>query len=93
MTDKQTLLALADATDDEIDNWLVENCGRGIPFENATDEQTMLHGLAYLLRQLSACPGYKPNVGQIGPATTAVNMALRTFARQAITRARAGAMG
>jgi len=75
-------------TREEIDAWLEANCGRGLPYADATDEPTMLHGLAYILRQIEGTNSYKVLIGQSGPATTALRMALDHFAADAIAKAR-----
>lgn len=75
-----------DAGEDEeaVEKWLEENCGRGIPHGEATDTASMLHGLAYILRQIEATDTYRPNIGQTVSATSALRMALRHFARAAL---------
>lgn len=65
----------------ELDQWLLENCGRGLPYEKATDLHTALHGLAYVLRQIEGTHKYTVNIGQCGPATTALRWALDYIAR------------
>jgi len=80
----------AEYTREEIDAWLASHCGIGLPYKEALDEASMLHGLAYVLRQIGCAPGYKVNIGQIGPALTALQLALDHFAITAL-RARAQA--
>lgn len=67
-----------------IDAWLEANCGAGIPFAEATDRTSMLHGLAYVLRQIESTSSYKVHIGQCGPATSALRMALDFFAQAAL---------
>lgn len=69
----------------EIDAYLEEACGKGIPYVEATDQASMMHGLAYILRQIEGTNSYKVNIGQTGPATSALRMALTRFAEQALT--------
>lgn len=73
-------------TRDVIDNWLEANCGNGVPFAEATDQKTMLHGLAYILRQIEGTNRYMVNIGQTGPATSALRMALDHFAIAALSQ-------
>lgn len=68
----------------EIDAWLTENCGKGIPYADAVDLKTALHGLAYILRQVESTNSYKVFIGQCGPAMTALRWTLDHLARQAI---------
>lgn len=68
-----------------IDAWLEKNCGVGIPYQNATDTASMLHGLAYVLRQIESTNRYMVNIGQTGPATSALRMALDHFALSALS--------
>lgn len=72
---------------EEIDAWLEANCGKGLPFKEATDQASMLHGLAYVLRQIESTNKYMVNIGQTGPAVSALRMALDHFARAAIAKA------
>lgn len=72
-------------TREEIDAWLKANCGVGIPFKDATDNASMLHGLAYILRQIEGTNKYMVNIGQTGPATSALRMALDRFAVAALS--------
>ncbi len=72
-------------TREDIDAWLKANCGVGIPFKDATDNASMLHGLAYILRQIEGTNKYTVNIGQTGPATSALRMALDRFAVDALT--------
>ncbi len=69
---------------DEIHAWLTENCGRGLPYDDATDLPSALHGLSYLLRQIEGTNSYKVHIGQAGPAASAIRWALYHFAQQAI---------
>lgn len=68
----------------EIDAYLQEACGKGIPYAEATDHASMMHGLAYILRQIEGTSSYKVNIGQTGPATSSLRMALDHFARAAL---------
>lgn len=69
---------------EDIDAWLKDNCGVGIPFKDATDSASMLHGLAYILRQIESTNKYMVYIGQTGPATSALLMALDRFAVEAL---------
>lgn len=73
----------AGVTREDMDAWLQANCGVGIPFREATDESSMMHGLAYILRQIESTRSYSVHIGQCGPATSALRMALDHFARAA----------
>ena len=75
-------------TREELDTWLRANCGSDIPFGDATDDKSMLHGLAYVLRQIERTDKYTVNIGQKSSATTALRMALDHFASQAISKAK-----
>lgn len=70
----------------QLDAWLSENCGSGIPHGEATNEASMLHGLAYVLRQIESTDSYRPNIGQTNSATSALRMALDHFAAAAILK-------
>jgi hypothetical protein len=74
----------AEPSRDAIDAWLSTHCGAGIPFKDARDEASMLHGLAYVLRQIEGTNKYTVNIGQTGPATSALRMALDHFAIRAL---------
>lgn len=75
----------AAVTREAIDTWLTANCGVGIPYNEATDLGSMLHGIAYILRQIEGTKTYKVNIGQVGPATSALRMALDHFATEALS--------
>jgi len=64
-----------------IDAWLAQNCGTGLPYGEATDDAGMLHGLAYVLRQIEGTASYKVHIGQCNSATSAIRRALEHFAR------------
>lgn len=68
-------------TPEQITDWLTENCGRGLPFDNATDLPTALHGLAYVLRQIEGTNTYRPMIGQTGPARSSIRWILEYVAR------------
>lgn len=72
-------------TREQLDEWLRQNCGADIPHGEATDEASMLHGLAYVLRQIEGTSSYKVNIGQTVSARSALRMALDHFARKALT--------
>lgn len=72
---------------DDVSAWLTENCGRGLPFADATDLPTALHGLAYTLRQIEGTNSYRPHIGQCGPASTSIRWALEYIARAEMNRA------
>jgi hypothetical protein len=74
-------------TREELDNWLEANCGNGLPYGEATDQASMLHGLAYVLRQIEGTNRYMVNIGQTSSATSAIRMALDRFAAEAIKSA------
>lgn len=74
-----------------LDAWLEANCGVGVPYDDATDEAGMLHGLAYVLRQIEGTNKYMVNIGQTNSATTALRMALDHFARRALASTQAPA--
>lgn len=67
-----------------IDAWLRANCGNGLPYGEAYDQASMLHGLAYVLRQIESTDSYKVNIGQCTSATSALRMALDHFAAAAL---------
>lgn len=69
---------------EQIDVWLEQNCGVGLPHEHANDLSTALHGLAYVLRQIESASTYKVFIGQTGPATSSIRWALDYFAAKAI---------
>lgn len=69
---------------EQMTDWLVENCGRGLPYEKATDLPSALHGLAYVLRQIEGTNSYNVHIGQSGPAASAIRWALYHFAEQAL---------
>lgn len=69
-----------------IEDWLVENCGRGLPYVTATDLPTALHGLAYTLRQIELSRTYRPHIGQQGPAASAIRWALEYIAAREMPR-------
>lgn len=75
-----------EVTREQMDAWLEANCGAGLPYAEATDDAGMLHGLAYVLRQIESSSTYRPHIGQCTPATSALRMALDHFARAALTR-------
>lgn len=75
---------MIDPTREQMDEWLAANCGRGLPHGEAKDGVAMLHGLAYLLRQIEGTNSYKVNIGQCVSATSALRMALDHFAKQAL---------
>lgn len=75
---------MSEPTREEIDEWLTDNCGKGLPHGEATDEASMLHGLSYVLRQIEGTNSYRPHIGQCTSATTALRMALDHFAIHAI---------
>lgn len=75
---------MSEPTREELNEWLTANCGRGLPYAVATDEATMLHGLAYILRQIEGTASYKVHIGQTMEARSALRMALDHFARQAL---------
>jgi hypothetical protein len=68
-----------------IDAWLSANCGTGVPYREATNLKTMLHGLAYVLRQIESSKTYKVSIGQVGSVTSALRMALSHFATVALS--------
>jgi hypothetical protein len=70
---------------EQVEDWLVANCGKGVPHGVAKDRAGMLHGLAYVLRQIESTNSYKVHIGQCTEATSALRMALEHFARQALT--------
>lgn len=70
---------------EQMQDWLVANCGKGLPYGEAKDRAGMLHGLAYVLRQIEGTNSYKVNIGQCNSATSAIRMALEHFAREALT--------
>jgi len=72
---------------EELSAWLTANCGIGIPYGPATDEASMLHGLAYVLRQIEGTNKYDVRIGQTNSATTALRMALDHFACAALSPA------
>lgn len=82
MTEKLTKAA----TRQQMDEWLAANCGTGLPMGEATDEASMLHGLSYVLRQIEGTDSYRPHIGQVVAARSAIRMALDHFARAALTR-------
>lgn len=71
-------------TEEQLGDWLVENCGKGIPHGEARDRAGMLHGLAYVLRQIEGTNSYTVHIGQCNSATSAIRMALNHFAREAL---------
>lgn len=71
-------------TREQIDSWLTENCGKGLPHGDAHDEKTMLHGLSYVLRQIENEVTYRPRIGQTNSATSSLRMALDKFAIAAL---------
>lgn len=79
-----------DISRDELDVWLSENCGTGLPHGEAIDERSMLHGLAYVLRQIESTNSYRPHIGQCTAAKSALRLALDHFAASAIRKQRAG---
>lgn len=44
----------------------------------------MLHGLAYVLRQIEGTESYRPHIGQTTSARTALRLALDHFATEAL---------
>lgn len=73
-------------TREQLDEWLEKNCGNGIPHGEATDTESMLHGLAYILRQIEGTDRYMVNIGQTTSARTALRMALDHFATTELAR-------
>lgn len=73
-----------DPSREQLDAWLEANCGRGVPFDKATNLQTALHGLSYILRQIESTNTYRPFIGQCGPATSSLRWALDHFALLAL---------
>jgi hypothetical protein len=71
---------------EQLDAWLTENCGIGLPHGEAETFEQMLHGLAYVHRQIACSRTYKVHIGQCVSAESALRMALDHFARQALTR-------
>jgi hypothetical protein len=69
---------------DEIDSWLEKHCGKGIPYGEASDDASMLHGLAYVLRRIESTDRYMVNIGQKSSAESALRMALDHFAVAAL---------
>ena len=80
----EQLEGLVEPTRDQIDAWLEANCGKGIPYGDATDQASMLHGLAYVLRQIESTDSYRPFIGQCNSATSSLRMALDHFAVTAL---------
>lgn len=72
-------------TREELDAWLEANCGNGMPHGEATDTSSMLHGLAYILRQIEGTDRYMVNIGQTTSATSALRLALDRFAVEALS--------
>lgn len=72
-------------TREEINAWLTANCGTGLPYSSATDQAGMLHGLAYILRQIEGTNNYDVRIGQTNAATSALRLALDHFAIAALT--------
>ena len=72
----------------EVGDWLVANCGRGLPYVDGTDLPTALHGVAYVLRQIEGTASYKVNIGQCGPAASSLRWMLEYVARHEMSRDR-----
>jgi hypothetical protein len=72
-------------TRERLDEWLRANCGTGLPHGEATTEAQMLHGLAYVLRQIEGTDSYRPHIGQSVSAASALRMALDHFASLALS--------
>lgn len=71
---------------EDLDEWLTKNCGNGLPFfGEASSEEQMLHGLAYVLRQIEGTNRYMVHIGQTTAATSSLRMALDHFAMLALT--------
>jgi len=85
-TPKTSPVAESVVEQERIDAWLSANCGTGLPYVEATDDASMLHGLAYVLRQIEGNTSYKVHIGQSGPAASAIRRALEQHARAAIAR-------
>lgn len=80
------------ATQQAIDTWLSEHCGRGLPYENAHNLETALHGAAYTLGQIRGTDKYSVNIGQTGPASSGILWLLEYVARNEIALASAAAL-
>lgn len=78
-------MGLVNISREQIDEWLEANCGKGIPYGEAQDFSSMLHGLAYTLRQIEGTTSYRPHIGQSISAASALRMALDHFATEALT--------
>lgn len=83
------LRVLAEQELSEVHQWLTDNCGRGLPYVNATDLATALHGTAYVLGQIERTTKYMVNIGQSGPASSGLRYLLEYVARNEIAKARA----
>lgn len=66
---------------EEMNAWLTANCGCGLPYEKATDLNSALHGVSYVLRQIESTSKYTVHIGQCGPATTGLRWLLDYVAR------------
>lgn len=82
MTNKETP---DEVTQGDISEWLVTNCGKGLPYREAIDLNSALHGAAYVLRQIEHSPRYEVNIGQHTSAATGIRWLLEYVARNELT--------
>lgn len=74
-----------DPARDELDAWLTEHCGRGLPhFDTVETLDQALHGLAYVLHRINSTDTYRPFIGQGTSAQAALQWTLDHFAREAL---------
>ncbi len=85
-SEASTVQNAQEPTKEQIHEWLVENCGRGLPYAEASDLPTALHGLSYVLRQIEGTSKYMVNIGQAGPASTSIRWILEHIAKDALIR-------
>lgn len=65
--------------------WLQNNCGAGLPYNEAESLKDALHGTAYVLRQIESSPRYEVNIGQRISATTSLRWLLEYVARNELS--------
>lgn len=88
MSEQQAIPEAGGMRREQLDAWLAENCGAGLPHGEATDESGMLHALAYILRQIEGTNSYYAHIGQTNSATSGLRMALDHFATEALAARR-----
>ena len=71
---------------EQVNAWLTEHCGRGLPYDIAHDLDSALHGAAYTVRQIEGTLKYTVHIGQSGPASSGIRWLMDYVAHNEITK-------